>query len=70
MHPYDEAASVSAAETKLCDAEVHDCISGADYTSRGSQQDECYGTGDCVRLCVISVCYSVVLLYCYSVMLL
>jgi len=53
-----ETAALSTAKSKLCNAEVYHCISCACNTPRRSEQNECYGPGNCFWLRVVSVCSS------------
>jgi len=57
-----EAVASPAAKTQLCNTEVYHCISCAGNTPRRSEPDECYGSGNCLRLCIVSVRCSVLCL--------
>ena len=54
--PCHETAALSAAGTKLCNTEVYYCISGTYHPTGRSEQDECYGIGNCLWPCAVSVC--------------
>ena len=58
----DETTASSTAEAELCNTEVYYCISCAHNTPGRSEQDECYGSCNCLWLCAVQVRYSLLYL--------
>ena len=57
MSTCDETTASSTAEIELCNTQVYYCISRACNTPGRSEQDECYGSRNCIWLCPVSVRY-------------